>query len=121
MSKSEPITISAYYINFDGTSYKGASRIWTMGLFEGGKDVTRLELHPVRFERDYQKTFQQLQERGQKLQTLFLKTNTDVEHDGWTLTHTPGGDPLENEGEKLEYIDSDVIIDFQEAYRVYPG
>ncbi|KAJ4252401.1 hypothetical protein NW762_010999 [Fusarium torreyae] len=113
------MNISAYYIDFDGTSYRGVPFNWTIARFDGEKDITKLDIYPVRFENDYQDTLQYLQERGQQFQNL-LQTHVAVQHDGWTLTHAPGGGLIdEDAGDKSEYIDSDVIIDFQEAYQVH--
>ncbi|KAM0541469.1 hypothetical protein ACHAPJ_013234 [Fusarium lateritium] len=119
MNDTGTMNISAYYIDFDGTSYKGVPFSWTIARFDGEKDITKLDIYPVRFENDYQDTLQHLQERGQRFQNL-LQTHVAVQHDGWTLTHTPGGGLIDEEaGDKSEYIDSDVIIDFQEAYQVH--
>ncbi|KAF4959594.1 hypothetical protein FSARC_10680 [Fusarium sarcochroum] len=119
MNEPGVINISAYYIDFDGTSYKGVPFSWTIAWFDGEKDITKLDIYPVRFENDYQDTLQHLQERGQRFQNL-LQTHVAVQHDGWTLTHAPGGNPIDEVAvDKAEYIDSDVIIDFQEAYQVH--
>lgn len=73
MYKSEPITISAYYIDFDGTSYKGVSRIWTMNLFKGEKDITKLELYPVRFEKTTRRHFSNFKREARNSRFFFSK------------------------------------------------
>lgn len=42
-----------------------------------------------------------------------------LEHNGWTLNHNPVGDHIKGvngKKEYFEYIESDLVIDFQEAY-----
>ncbi|KAF4978172.1 hypothetical protein FZEAL_5417 [Fusarium zealandicum] len=118
---SVEINIEAYYIDFDGASYKAVNREWTITRFPGEKEVTKLEVYPVRFEKDYNSVIGELEENGKRFQNLLLQSHMGVQHEGWTLTHDPAGDRLlGGSSENSEYIDSEAIIDFQEAYQMHP-
>ncbi|KAJ4135297.1 hypothetical protein NW768_004921 [Fusarium equiseti] len=131
----DDLTIQAYYIDFDGVSYHAVGANWTIKWFDGDKDVTKLEVCPVRFEKDYEATISQLRERGERFKKLVSEAQIAIAHDGWTLTKTRLGLQIDGyesqdyhppwsimaEGRLTsEYIDSDVIVDFQEAYQAYP-
>ncbi|CAJ0546790.1 Ff.00g014170.m01.CDS01 [Fusarium sp. VM40] len=145
LPEPDEITISSYYIDFDGKSYAGVWRYFVIQQFEGEVDVTSLPIFPIRFQRGYENTLQYCRERGQRFRNLLSQQYVPVRHDGWTLTHKPSGyllrDRLTDENKKAnedeeeksqddedmkwrevsEYIDSDVIIDFEEAYKAHPS
>ncbi|KAJ3542043.1 hypothetical protein NM208_g4314 [Fusarium decemcellulare] len=122
-AEADPIKVQAYYIDFDGTSYAGVSRQWTISRFRGEKEVTKLEIYPARFHKNSEKHIQSFQKRGERFRDLLRQPHLAVEHDGWTLTHDPVGETIHDYSreERAEYIDSDVIIDFQEAYQTMPA
>ncbi|KAM0214746.1 hypothetical protein ACHAQD_008645 [Fusarium lateritium] len=120
----DPINIQAYYIDFDGTSYAGVDCSWEMSRFQGEKEVTKLKIYPVRFHKDSEKLLKDFRQRGQRFTELLKQKHLCVEHNGWTLNHNPVGDHItgvNGNKESVEYIDSDVIIDFQEAYQAQPS
>lgn len=122
LEKETELKLGVYYIDYDGNSYCGLSYLWTLQPFEGEKDVTKLDFYPARFEKDYEAKISKLVDSGERFQKLLLSTEPAVQHDGWTLTHDPAGSKLEDEaGKTAEYVDSDVIIDFQEAYQMNPS
>ncbi|KAI8675905.1 AAA domain-containing protein [Fusarium keratoplasticum] len=122
VDKIEDFDLRIYYIDYDGMSYSSVGRQWTLPRFEGDMDVTKLQFYPVRFEKDYEATISKLAESGLRFQKLLLSAAPAVQHDGWTLTHDPVGDQLSDQATKTaEYIESDVIIDFHEAYQTNPS
>ncbi|RSL58865.1 hypothetical protein CEP54_007594 [Fusarium duplospermum] len=121
-NKDDEFALRVYYIDYDGSSYSGVGRQWTVGRFEGEWDVTKLDFYPVRFEKGFEAIASKLVESGERFQNLIFSTTPAVQHDGWTLTYDPAGEQLPDEaGKKAEYIDSDVIIDFHEAYQTNPS
>jgi hypothetical protein len=123
-SEPDPINIQAYYIDFDGTSYAGVDCAWEMSRFQGEKEVTKLKIYLVRFHKDGEKLLKHFRQRGQRFTELLKQKHLCVEHNGWTLNHNPVGDHItgvDGNKESVEYIDSDVIIDFQEAYQAQPS
>ncbi|KAJ4319812.1 hypothetical protein N0V84_006193 [Fusarium piperis] len=120
--KKEEFELMVYYIDYDGTSYAGVPRQWNISRFEGDMDVTKLQFYPVRFKKDYAETISKRAESGARFQKLLLSGAPAIQHDGWTLTHNAVGELLGDEASKTaEYIDSDVIIDFHEAYQTNPS
>ncbi|RSL69586.1 hypothetical protein CEP53_002165 [Fusarium sp. AF-6] len=114
--------LRVYYIDYDGSSYSGVGRQWTLDRFDGERDVTKLMFYPLRFEKDFESITSKLMESGERFQNLMFSTEPAVQHDGWTLTYDPAGDQIPDEaGKKAEYIDSDAIIDFHEAYQTNPS
>jgi hypothetical protein len=144
LPEPDEITISSYYIDFDGKSYTGVWRYFTISQFEGEVDITSLPIYPIRFQQRYEDTLQYCRERGQLFRDLLSRQHVPVSHDGWTLAHKPSGcllrdkvgdeEKKDNEEEEededeekvkgrevSEYIDGDVIIDFEEAYKAHPS
>ena len=116
--------VSAYYIDFNGVSYSGVKKIWSISWFKGEKDITELEIYPTRFRMNAETIIQNLEEKGARFQQLLKHPHLVVEHDGWTLSHHPSGDPITDIYHKrppAEYIDSNAIIDFREAFQMHPN
>ena len=116
--------LSVYFIDFDGTSYSGVPRDYTIPYFDGEKDITSLPIYPVRFAKDYEQVVKQLQERGARFQSVASRSQSLQSYEGWTLIRDSGGKPIEDaQGNNLrfpEHIDGDVIIDFHEALQIHP-
>lgn len=125
LSVEDEVMIEAYYIDFDGLSYSAVSREWTIPRFDGEKEITKLELYPVRFKKDHGEILHNRQKRGERFQELLCHTHLAVEHDGWTLSQHPAGGNIvdhsrSTSAQYTEYIHSHVIIDFQEAFQMHP-
>lgn len=125
MRGPEDTAVSSYYIDFDGQAYSGVGREFVISPFDGEKEIEKLEIYPVRFRKDAKMVIQRLLERGQRFQRLLQHRHLAMEYDGWTLIHDPTGDPIKDrygdEVSSAEYISSDVIIDFQEAFQTKPS
>ncbi|KAJ4195337.1 hypothetical protein NW767_009651 [Fusarium falciforme] len=123
LQKDDQLILRAYYLDYNGVSYAAVSRQWNILHFDGEKEVTNLDLFPVRFEKDFENTLSKLVESGERFQKLLLSKEPSIQHEGWTLTHDPAGtrlDTLLGRPLTAEYIESDVIIDFQETYQKNP-
>lgn len=124
LDKDNGFDVSAYYIDFNGVSYSGVSKIWSISWFKGEKDITELEIYPTRFRMNAETIIQNLEEKGARFQQLLKHPHLVVEHDGWTLSHHPSGGPITDIYHKrppAEYIDSNAIIDFREAFQMHPN
>lgn len=114
--------IRCYYIDFDGTSYGGVRRKLIVKPFKGLKSVMDLPFFPIQYSRDHQKALEDSQEHGSKF-TRLIKDRYGF-YSGWTLTKDPqGADVVDSKGRDLkspEHIESDVLVDFQEAFNFYP-
>lgn len=118
------IQLKHYHIDFDGEAFVPVSgRKWVF-LYEGTKDITSLPIYPIRFAKDHEQILQRLKARGDKFRSLVSQPHPTMSYLGWTLTHDPSGDRLNDlEGDEItfpEHIDSDVVVDFREAYQTCP-
>jgi ATPase family associated with various cellular activities (AAA) len=115
-----PFKIFAYHIDYNGDEFSVVTETFEIQPFEGEKKIVSLKVHPYRF----------LPNHEHKLQ-LYINFGKDFLHyidtkhgnyKGWTLTHNPRGDPAtDSEGNYVkhpEYINSEVIVDFFEAFQV---
>ncbi|RYO82949.1 hypothetical protein DL766_004948 [Monosporascus sp. MC13-8B] len=113
------IFIYAYYYDYDGTSYIPVSHRFAITDYEGEKDITTLQIYPMRFHKDAEKIKAGLHKQGQWFQQAVRQRH--LCYDGWTLTHGPTGGTIESTKMSnlptREHIDGDVIIDFVEGYK----
>lgn len=120
----ESLRIGAYSIDYDGDSYSAVARSWVLHSYPGEKEVTKLPVYPVRFEKDHQQTIDQLQKRGKRFQDIVSRRHPTLSYQGWSMVQDPsGGRLVDYQGKESRiprHIDSDVIIDFHEALQSYP-
>jgi len=117
------VWVEAYYLDFDGESFAAVTYGFEISRFEGEKDITKLEVYPVRFHKEHESILDQYRQRGERFQKLLINSHLAVEHDGWTLSSHPNGDAIEDSDENEErpmYTASDVIIDHREALQSHP-
>ncbi|RYP59350.1 hypothetical protein DL769_008569 [Monosporascus sp. CRB-8-3] len=105
-----PIKIRCVYVDFDGEQLGPVLQTFSFHRFEGEKNVRSLDIIPLR-----------LAENANKLQeTLIKRGSTFIEACG-TGRH---GIPMHYSGLTLdtkEEVDSQVVIDFEEAFAVHDG
>ncbi|KAK8087784.1 hypothetical protein PG997_002745 [Apiospora hydei] len=99
-----PIFVSCVYLDFDGTSIGPVPRIFAFPGFRGKKQVTSLPIYPIQHSRDVELR-DNLVQRGK----TFLKV-AGIKHMHYT------GLAMETRDE----IDSQVVIDFEEAFTRFP-
>lgn len=121
--------IGFHYIDYDGEEYRGVHQNFNIPCFSGEKDITSLPIFPLRFVKDHEKVLQDLRTRGQKFLEIVNQPNhSNLAYQGWTLTRDPLDQPiLVQKGESgtlspgaPAYIDSDIIVDFREAFASHP-
>ncbi|KAI1658836.1 hypothetical protein F4813DRAFT_30910 [Daldinia decipiens] len=128
--KKDKFNIYAYYIDHDGDSFGAVRHTFEIESFVGERLVESLEVFPIRYRQDHQLLLDSLKKQGQDFQR-FLGDRHQSYH-AWTLTRNPPFDTaeandevLENENyEKMrhpEFVESDVIVDLQEAYQKHGG
>ncbi|TGJ81664.1 hypothetical protein E0Z10_g7101 [Xylaria hypoxylon] len=120
----EATHLRLYYIDFDGQRFSPVRGDASIEFFEGQKEITRLPVYPLRFHKDHPCFLQELQERGQRFRDIVSSGNPTLSYHGWTLTKDPAGrDIASRPGQGTtwpEYIESDTIVDFNEAFQVHP-
>jgi hypothetical protein len=124
MRGSDPESLAhLYFIDYDGSSYKTVACEFSMKYFSGEKEIRNLEVYPVRFAPSGETLIKENRRFGQH----FIKCieQRHVSYKAWTLANDPLGRPVFNA--KLgkivpspEFIDGDVMIDFQEAFNAHP-
>lgn len=114
--------LSTYRIDYDGEAYRAVERLIVMKRFHGEKDVTKLAVFPARFLKDKDAVLQDAIASGKNFHH-HIKYPQGF-YNGWTLTHTPTGEAVTDEKgdiiKKPKHIESDVILDFGEAFRSSP-
>ncbi|KAJ8110588.1 hypothetical protein ONZ43_g5833 [Nemania bipapillata] len=113
------LEVHAYYIDYDGISYVPVNHIFKIKHFHGERDISALDIYPLRFLKDDDKTKSTLREQGMWFRQAIAKKHLSC--NGWTLTCGPDGTSSESkESAYVEHIDGDVIIDFVEGYKSEP-
>ncbi|KUJ13891.1 uncharacterized protein LY89DRAFT_721075 [Mollisia scopiformis] len=111
-----------YYIDYDGGRYCPVIREFSIAYFTGEKSIQELEIYPLRFAPDSEEIIQEYQTLGQNF--VQYLTQRPLAYNNWTLIADPRGGPINNSnGDPIkhpEYIDSDMIVDFKEAFQTYP-
>ncbi|KAI0844791.1 hypothetical protein F5Y00DRAFT_187398 [Daldinia vernicosa] len=128
--KDNKFNIYAYYIDHDGDSFGAVRHTFEIESFVGERLVESLEVFPIRYRQDHQQLLDSLKKQGQDFQR-FLGDRHQSYH-AWTLTRNPPFDTTEPNEEILEdenydkmrhpeFVESDVIVDLQEAYQKHGG
>ncbi|KAH6843479.1 hypothetical protein B0I37DRAFT_437847 [Chaetomium sp. MPI-CAGE-AT-0009] len=111
-----------YFVDYDGSAYKPVSISVTMDHFDGEKDIRTLNVFPIRFAPDHEALIEKSREWGEKFTQCIEQRH--VSYKAWTLLNEPLGWRYNNNGRPAtspEFIDGDVIIDFQEAFNAHPA
>ena len=112
--------ILAYSVDFNGTHFVPTSFIFYLLPFSGEQDITSLQCHPLRYSPKADELKSKWKTRGEafcEYTTFKYKYYT-----GKTLTDEQGSfsKPGEEYPRYAEHIESQVVIDFSEAFAVYP-
>lgn len=114
--------VGCYYIDYDGTEFGAVTKTFTLKSYDDERNVTTFPFYPVRFVANSAEFLAQARSTGMN----FIKSIQDRygSYSGWKLMHDPHGEPEEDsQGEPSktpEHIDSDVIVDFKEAFNHRP-
>ncbi|KAK0638312.1 Protein CdcH [Lasiodiplodia hormozganensis] len=107
--------IWCYYIDFDGDSYRPVQRQFQIRRFEGEKDIKSLPVYPTKFLDDEGRFVSDQKGSGKTFKQYIEKKH--LYHRGWTLTRSTTGAALDDVDKYPEHIESEVIVDFAEAYQ----
>ena len=113
--------VCCYYIDFDGESYGPVTHQFVIQEYQGEKDIASLPIYPPHLmaPEEYDRFMKDTRENGMNF-TEFVKAK-HLYHHGWTLTRTPLGAALGGNTKYPEHIDSEVIVDFDEAFHSLPS
>lgn len=118
-SSDRCLDLHCYYIDYDGTSYVPVTHTFTINHYEGEKDITSLEIYPLRFVKDADKIKAGLLKDGQWFREAVRQKH--LYYDGWTLPYGPTADIDNYPPAAIEHVDSEVIIDFVEGFKSGPA
>ncbi|KAH7625307.1 hypothetical protein B0T09DRAFT_274100 [Sordaria sp. MPI-SDFR-AT-0083] len=112
--------ICCYYLDFDGDSYGPVTHQFLIRSFSGERDVTTLPVYPTHFMSLDQETrfLKERSENGLKFAEVIRIKH--LYHRGWTLTRSPVDAVLDDNTKYPEHIESEVIVDFNEAFQSFP-
>lgn len=121
-SSPDCFQVACYYLDYDGSRYGAIGMTFLIHPYTGERDITSLPVYPLKFATD-PSLLNVATESGE----VFVKHISEKHgsYSGWTLTHDPRGEPLlDGRGNRIkspEHIDSEVLVDFKEAFNHSPG
>ena len=74
---------TAYHIDYNGSYYGPVESRHFINYYEGEKDITTLDIYPMRFVKDSQQVKNRLYDQGKTFQNMIK--NKHLHYDGWTL------------------------------------
>ncbi|KAK5989779.1 hypothetical protein PT974_08040 [Cladobotryum mycophilum] len=115
LTDSDKIVLYCYYIDYDGESYGLVSRQFEILAYEGEKNIADLNVYPLRYTRNSEAIRTNLIAQGDKFRSSVK--NKHAYYEGWTIPSlTKDGENDRKSSNNLEHIDSNIILDFKEAF-----
>jgi hypothetical protein len=113
-----------YFIDYDGSAYKPVPINVVMDHFDGEKDIRSLDVFPIRFAApESEAIIEECRDWGRKFIECIEQRH--VSYKAWTLLNDPlgwrDGNVKGRPSSSPEFIDGEVIIDFQEAFNAHPS
>jgi hypothetical protein len=115
--------VHCYYIDYTGDEFCAVTETFEIQPYEGERPIKSLKVFPQRFLANHEAKWNV----GIELSKKFLRTieTRHASYNWWTTTLDPRGEPTTDaEGNILkrpEYVDSEVIVDFVEAFQACPS
>lgn len=120
---NDAFTIECFYIDYTGEEFCVVTKTFEIEQYSGEVPVNSLPIFPMRFCQDYQGRQRHAEDTGRSLLN-FIKTK-HCSYNGWTLTHDPSGDATTDvngvQQQQPEHINSEVMVDFGEAFQNCPA
>ena len=116
-----PFTLQCYYVEYDGNRFGPVMHTFSIAPYEGERDITSLEVFPLRFSDMALKVRNDFKKRGE----LFVEYTSFKQryYKGKTIENHPSG--LSIRGDILprrpEYVESQVVVDFKETLQRFPN
>jgi hypothetical protein len=114
--------LGCYYVDHTGEEFCVVHMEFKIEQFPGEIPVRELSIYPMRFCLDWKSNLDHALQTGESL--IELMKAKHCFYSGWTLTRSPSGDPTTDakgvQLEQPEHINSEVMVDFGEAYQACP-
>ncbi|KAH8884334.1 hypothetical protein GQ53DRAFT_607518, partial [Thozetella sp. PMI_491] len=118
----ESFAIMSYCIEYTGDEFCVVTNTFKIPPFDGSKPVSALPVFPIRFVADYARFMETAVRSGESV-LRFIETK-HATYNAWSVMRTPKGGFLVNpEGVMVkhpEHINSEVMVDFEEAFQACP-
>jgi hypothetical protein len=115
--------VDCYYIDYTGEEFCVVTETFKIHPYEGERPIKSLQLFPYRFLSNHEERMDAYTKYGQKFLRAIKERH--AAYDWWTTIRTPRGDTTTdaegNDLKRSEYVDSEVIIDFVEAFQTCPS
>jgi hypothetical protein len=116
-------TVHAYHIDYTGDEFCVVTKIFKISPYEGWKSINALPIYPLRFHPNHEGYFDASLKTGN--QVLQFVESKHAFYNAWTIMRTPeGGFATDANGvivKHPEYINSEVMVDFGEAFQACPS
>lgn len=112
------VQVHLYYIDFDGESYVPSCFYENIIKYDDEKEITDLIIYPLEYNPDKETIMISQTKSGERFKQLIEQKH--VYHFGWTVSHEPGGWPIERDIDYRHHVDSEFIIDYSEAFKSQP-
>ncbi|PWY85887.1 hypothetical protein BO94DRAFT_494050 [Aspergillus sclerotioniger CBS 115572] len=114
MNSRQELDLWCYFIDFNGVSYEPYPRRFSIRAYQGQKDITTLQVYPLRFLKERETLLDSQQKVGLSFQAALAERY--LYYEGWTLAYEPTtAQPTTGGGS--EHVDGPVMIDFVEAHK----
>ena len=115
--------IECYYIDYTGDEFCVVTETFQIQPYEGERPIKSLKVFPYRFLADHKERLDAYTNYGKKFLSSIEERH--AAYNWWTVTRTPRGDATTdaegNELKRPDYVDSEVIVDFVEAFQTCPS
>jgi hypothetical protein len=116
-------TVHAYHIDYTGDEFCLVTHIFKVSPYEGWKPINALPIYPMRFNPSHEAYLDASLKIGD--QVLQFIESKHAFYNAWTIMRTPqGGFATDASGVTVkhpEYINSEVMVDFAEAFQASPS
>jgi hypothetical protein len=122
INDAQDFSVGCYYIDYDGEGFCVVKKTVRIEQFSGEMPVSALPVYPMRFCRDWKGRLNHAIKTGDSL--LEFMRAKHCSYNGWTLTRSPSGEPTTDVlgvVQQPEHINSEVMVDFGEAFQACPA
>ncbi|KAH7309739.1 hypothetical protein B0I35DRAFT_397843 [Stachybotrys elegans] len=120
-SRAPPFSITCVYIDFDGTDLGPVSKVFDFKRFDGERDVTSLEVYPLRFHLSKRSDFSDSEWKELEALPANKRYREKLIRRGAKFLQVAGTKHMYYAGPTLESrdeVESQVVIDFESAFSV---
>lgn len=130
----EDVGLWCYYLDYTGTTFCPVYQTFSIDAFEGEVEITALPAYPLRFlpgreatarklrdERAHFVSYAKGNDEGAWDKREDTKNKQQAVYDGWSIVESVLGEKSTSTPESQQYVDSEVIVDFEETYQSMPS